>query len=365
MLLNRWIRPWLVAVASLVGGSPGLAHAQTAGAAPAPSGPALSYLRSVSDKQCEWVRQPLPSGTPTAIPFEAACLPSTISFNLGGTEGLVYYVPVGDGTHPRLWRVDFAGKVAKPIDLKGLPIGPGAQGLHLPGIDEVGFDSQGAVVAILTDIYEDRKPEKDAQGQFLLFEGKRYAIPALESPDDEAWPGLALAYRLEADGWKRIELKGSLFHAAEAPGWNILDTARSLVSQSYPYSELDPEERAPSSAAKKLDAAVKKVAPGRWMYVPTPNGILYYRAMRDADDDAFPSAPIRWDKSGKLVELAGLSATPGDRLAFQLQDGQLLIRMTGKTHTPYTADVFDARTKQKLISVKSVYSPRLWPLPVK
>jgi hypothetical protein len=357
MLLNRWIRPWLVAVASLVGGASSLAHAQT--------GAALSYLRAVDATHCEWVRQPIPSGKPTAIPFEGACGQSTYSWNRRGTEGLVFYVPVGGGTQPRLWRVDFAANVAKPVDLKGLPVGPGAQGLHLPGIDVVGFDAQGAVVAIITDIYQDRKPEKDAQGQFLLFEGKRYPLPPPESSEDEGWPGLAFAYRLEAEGWKRIEAKGTLFHAADAPGWNILDTARALVTQSYPISDISPDERVAPGVAKKLDAAVKKVAPGKWMYLPTPSGILYYRAMRDADDDSFPSTPIRWDKGGKLVELAGLGATPGDRLAFQLQDGMFLIQMSGKTHTPHTAEVFDANSKQKLTSVKGVYSPRLWPLPVK
>ena len=90
MLLNRWIRPWLVAMASLVGGASSLAHAQTGTAAAAPTGPALSYLRNVGANLCEWVGQPLPSGKPTTIPFEAACLQSSIYWNRGGTEGLVY-----------------------------------------------------------------------------------------------------------------------------------------------------------------------------------------------------------------------------------------------------------------------------------
>jgi hypothetical protein len=317
-------------------------------------------LRNVGDKQCEWVRQPLPSGKPTSIPFEANCLVSSTSWNRGGTEGLVYYVPVGGGTR-RLWRMDFAANVAKPIDLKGLPGTDGNQGLQSPTVVEVGFDNQGAVVAIVVDAYEDRQPEKDAQGQFLLFEGKRYPVPPPPSPDDEGWPGLALAYRLEAGGWKRIEVKGTLYHAVDAPGWNILDATRSLVPQGHPTDDISDDERAPPNVAKKLDATAKKALPGMWMYVPTPGGITYYRAVREGEDDYFASAPVRWDKGGKLVELAGLGATPGNKLAFQLQQGLLLITVRGKTDT---AEVFDSRSKQKLISVKDVVSPRLWPLPV-
>jgi hypothetical protein len=282
------------------------------------------------------------------------------SWNRAGTEGLVFSVPVGEGTRPRLWRVDFAAKAAKRIDLTGLPRDPGEQGLRAPIVEEVGFDGQGHVVAIVADMYQDRKPEKDAQGQFLLFEGKRYPVPAASTEDEEGWPGLALAYRLEAGGWKRIEIKGTLYHAVDAPEWGILDASQSLLRPGFPSSDISSEERAPSSVAKKLDAAVKKVARGHWMYLPTPDGLLYYRATREGEDDFYPTPPVRWDKGGKLVELAGFSAEPADRLYFQIQNGLLLIVVSGQTRS---AHVFEAGSKKKLLSVKNVDSPILWPLP--
>ncbi|WP_434387846.1 hypothetical protein [Melittangium boletus] len=316
----------------------------------------------MSPNQCQWVRQPLPSGPPTSIAFAADCLQSQVFFNRGATEGLVFAIPVGQGPHPLLWKVDFTTSTAKPVDLKGLPGADGKQGLHAPSVVSVGFDAQGAVVALISDEYQDRKPEKDAQGSFLLFEGKRYPVPPPEFPEDEGWPGLALAYRWEAGGWKRVEIKGTRYRAANAPELNALEINASLVVQQAPSSDISSEEQAPKSVAKKLDATVKKVAPGMWMYVPTPNGILYYRAVREGEDDYFASAPIRWDKGGKLVELAGLGATPGNQLAFQLQQGLLLIRVKGETQL---AEVFDSRSKQKLISVKDVRLSRLWPLPAK
>jgi hypothetical protein len=312
----------------------------------------------VDPERCAWVRQPLPSGTPTPVfTFDADCSQSRVSWSPDGKEGLVFTWPVGPGAQTRLWRVDFATKTGKPLDLKDLPGGTGEQGPDKPYVDGAGFDAQGRPVALVSDVYVNREAEKGQGGErFISFEGQRYPVPK-----GEGMPGLAFAYRMEGANWKRFETKGSLYETPSAPGTKVLEAARALVVQT-PSEDL-PGQKASESAARMLDAAVPgQDETGQWRSLPTPGGTLHYRAKQRPDEETlyYASTPVRWEQDGKLVELEGLTETARyNRLGFQLQGGLLLIT------NPSSAYVFDTRTKKNLLSVEGVESPALWPEPAR
>ena len=260
--------------------------------------------------------------------------------------------PVGEGAQARIWRVDFATKTGKPLDLKDLPGGTGEQAPDKPYVAQVGFDAQGRPVALVADVYVEREAEKSEAGErFVCFESQRYPVPA-----GEGMPGLALAYRLEGGTWKRFEAKGSLYETAGAPEVRALEAAKTL-SLPKPSEDL-PGQKASESAARKLDTALPgQDETGRWMSLTTPGGTLHYRAMQRPDDESLyhPSPPLRWEQEGKLVELEGLTAQQGDRLGIQLQGDLLLI--TG----PSSVYVFDTRTKKNLVSLQDVEVATFWP----
>jgi hypothetical protein len=375
----RWSRSLFAVALVLVGCKPNTSSAATADAdaasqapskapAPAPtpapaSAPALSYLKPAGPEKCEWVRQPLPSGAPTRVfTFDAACAQSELAWSPNGKEGLVFYRPEAEGAQPRIWRVDFTAKSGKRVELKGLPV-LAARGTDKPFIEQLGFDAQGRLVALVSDIYANRKPQKDKSGnRFILFENQRYPVEKSASS-----PGLALAYRLEGSDWKRFETKVSTYEPETAPGINALDAAKSLASipTPNPLPEGTPGQEASESTTKMLDAALpQQDKASKWMALPTPGGTLLYRGAVDYSDESFyPAAPARWEQDGKLVELAGLKAKDGDRLGFQLQDGLLILFVLGEDSR--SAHVYDTRTKKNLASVQGVELATFWPAPSK
>jgi hypothetical protein len=344
MPLLRWSRP-LLAVALVLGGcksnppapaavDSGVVAAPVSGKAPTPThapaptlGPALSYLKPVDAQHCEWLRQPLPSGEPTVFSFDAPCDESLLSWSPEGKEGLVFSMAVGEGAQPRAWRVDFTAKAGKPVDLKGLTEGTGEQGADKLFIQHVGFDTQGRLVALVSDVSA----------------------------------GQAFAYRLEGADWKRFETKALSPDAEGTPGIEVLDAAKARPDQTLSlFGEL-PGKEASEASARMLDAALPGQEPsGRWMTLATPGGPLHFRGLRDPEEDAFfPSAPVRWEQDGKLVEVEGLTAKTGERLGLQLREGLLLIFVLGEEGR--LAHVLDSRTKKSLVSVKGLESATLWP----
>ncbi|HZI05311.1 MAG TPA: hypothetical protein VEZ71_14870, partial [Archangium sp.] len=142
-----------------------------------------------------------------------------------------------------------------------------------------------------------------------------------------------------------------------------LDANKSIHDPGPSQTEL-PGQAASESAVRMLNAALKpKDKFGKWMALPTPGGTLYYRAMQeDADGTESPRGPVRWEQDGKLVELEGLTARPGERLGFQVRGGVLLVFVLAETRS---AHVFDPRTKKSLVAVKNIDSATLWPEPSK
>ncbi|WNG58865.1 hypothetical protein F0U59_32135 [Archangium gephyra] len=349
MSLLRWYRP-LLAAALVVAGcksnppapaaqAPGAVTAPTPGKAPTPapaSSSALSYLKPVDAQRCEWVRQPLPSGEPTVFAFDAACDESQLSWSPDGNMGLVFNPAMGDRTQPRVWRVDFPAKSGKPEDLKGLLGTLGGQGSDTPRINKMAFDSQGRLVALVSD------------------------VPV----EDEGTRGQAFAFRREGAEWKNVESKPTTFDSG--PGVNVLDAAKALPDQTLSLFGDLPGQAAPEAAVKKLNAALPGQAEGKigkWMSLSTPGGALYYWTAQDPEDEStYPTVPVRWEQDGNLVELEELAARPGERLGFQVRGGMLLVFVMGETRS---AQVFDPRTKKSLVTVKDIESATLWPEPSK
>jgi hypothetical protein len=331
-------------------------------AAPPPAGElsSLSFLKPVDPEKCEWVQQPLPSGEPTPVfVFNAACDRSMVSFSPDAKEGLVFSWPSGEGEEPKAWRVDLAQRTGKVLDLKALPGGIGAGNQDKPFIEQLGFDKQGVPVAVIADIFVSRQPKKGPKDSYSIpYEGKSYPLPEVDGS-----PGLAHAYRLEGETWKRIETKGSRFESDIAPGTRELDAARALapVWKASPPEGMVGEE-ASESAVKQLDAALPgQDESGQWMTLNTPGGKLHFRGTLGGEY-LYPSAPVRWEEGGKLVELEELSAKPGDALGFQVQDEWLLIANYGESRG---AQVWGTRTKKRILSVEGASAAAFWPKPLK
>jgi len=343
--------------------APAPAAAPAAAPAPTPapvSGPMVSYLKPVDPERCEWVRQALPAGEPVAIfAFNAACDRAMVSWSPDGKEGLVFSWPSGQGEEPRAWRVDLAAHTGKPLELKTLPGGVGAGDQDKPYIEQLAFDKQGHVVAIVADVYVSRKTQKGPGGQRVVtFEGKSYPLPE----GMEGSPGLAHAYRLEEGAWKRVETKGSGFESDLAPGTGELATVKTLqpVAKASTSSERMVGKEAPEAAVKKLDAAFPgQEESGQWMELSTPGGTVYYRGTLGGEY-LYPSTPVAWEQGGKLVELEGLLAKPNDFLGIQPQDALLLIANYGD---PRSVQVWDTKTKERVLSAEGASAPAFWPKP--
>jgi len=337
---------------------PAAAAAVPAAEAPKPAppaaaaGPVLSYLKPVGSEsaKCEWTRHPL-SGEPAPVfPFDAACDRSMVSFSPDGKQGLVFTWPSGEGEVARAWRVDLGAKSGQPLDLKPLPGGSGAAGPDLPYVSRLGFDAQGRPVALITLAYSGRAPKKGV----ITFEGERFQAPA-----GRGVPGLALAYRLEDGGWKRVEAKPSRFESAGTPGLGVLDTEKTLTpAWSASTPETAPGSKVEGEVAAKLDAEAGEAAgEGWWMQLPAAEGTLYYRA-REEGPRLTLVQPLFWDAGGgKRVPLKDV-AEPDAYLGFQLQRGLLLVT----AHGGYAAaHVWKLAGPERMKSVPEVYAPAFWP----
>ena len=60
--------------------------------------------------------------------------------------------------------MDFTAKSGKRVELKGLPV-LATRGPDKPFIERLGFDAQGRPVALVSNIYANRKLQKDQSGK--------------------------------------------------------------------------------------------------------------------------------------------------------------------------------------------------------
>lgn len=326
---------------------------------PAPPTPAaapqavLGYLKAPGEGDtCQWLRHPLPGEPSVVFSFDAACDRSMVSWSADGKQGLVFTWPSGEGEVARAWRVDLGAKSGQPLELKSLPGGTGPSAPDRPYVSRLGFDAQGRPVALVVLAYSKRAPKKGV----ITFEGERFTAPS-----GPGVPGLALAYRLEDGGWKRVEAKPGRFEAANAPGLGVLDTLHTLTpvwSSSLPATAVG--KKAAAEVAKALDAAAKDAAgEGWWMELPTSDGTLQYRA-RQEGPEVVMGQPLFWSQGGKRVALKDVAEADA-YLGFQAQRGLLLVTAYGGYAAAHVWST--AGTPKRLADIAEAYAPAFWPTP--
>jgi hypothetical protein len=363
MRLSDWCSP-LLAVTLCLGGLDASAE------------DALSYLKPVGPKKCEWVRQPLPSGEPsTLLAFDQPCLWAWMSWSADRRQGLVSMTvqtddtPAPPPTSPaefrrripayRLWLVDLVEKKSTQLDVRGLltATAKAAKGTDAPIIYRRGFDAEGRPVVLLALI-----ANMDQGRTSFSFEGKRY--PA---PDAEGYPGLALAYRWTGAKWERFELKATTY---ESPGLDALRATKVLAASDLPeLGDLVGKEAAPE-LAKTLDKTLKQEEAGHWMAAPSPGGTFVYwaestGAQEDSEDGTRPfvgQPPVRWEQNGVLSKVEPLSSMSEIEYfdSLQLQGHWLVINAEAGKGLP-SVFVYDLQTKKLVLSLPEAQHARLWP----
>jgi hypothetical protein len=367
MRLSDWCSP-LLAVTLCLGGLD--ASAEDA-APPAPG--ALSYLKPVAPKKCEWVRQPLPSGpSSTLLAFDQPCSWASLAWSPDGRQGLVSTLedavvdpenvkPIDPKKIPvyHFWLVDLAEKKSTPLDTQGLltATAKAAKDAAAPVIYDRGFDAQGHPVVILALIYSasGQPIAEDNEGKSLLFEGKGYPAPA-----EDGWPGLALAYRWTGAKWERFELKATTYHEEGSRGTDVLKATKVLAAFKPHVLEDLPGKKAAPALVKILDTTLKQKQAGHWRTLSSPGATLLYRAENWDTNQFSARAPVRWVQSGELSEVEQLPVTARDHLGFQLQGSWLAITVGGENRSS-SAYVYDTQTKKLLVSVPETEGARLWP----
>lgn len=315
---------------------------------PAEAQAELGYLKPTADAEhCEWMRQPLKGTATRVFRFDAYCDRSAVSWSPDGKQGLVFTWPSGEGEVPRAWRVDVAAKSGQPLDLKALPGGNSAGNPNEPYVLRIGFDAQSRPVAIVVLASETKGP--------LTFDGESFPVPK-----GKGVPGLAMAYRLEDGGWKRIETKAARFQEATPTEHGLLEAAATLTPTwtASPPAQL-PGTKAPQALAKQLNAQAPEGAEaGWWMELPGPDGTLYYRARQEGPMLVL-GQPLLWARGDQRLSLKDLTE-PDAYLGLQFDRGLLLVTSYGGYAA---ATVWDSKTQQRVVSVPEVYAPAFWPTP--
>ncbi len=330
--------------------------------APSPAAPApakaeppaaeLGYLKPTEDAEhCEWMRQPLPGTATRVFRFEAACDRSQVSWSADGRQGLIFTWPSGEGEVPRAWRVNADTKAGEPLDLKTLPGGTSAGNENEPYVSRLGFDAEGRPVALIFVAFAPKAVQKNA----VTFAGESFPVPP-----GKGIPGLAMAFRLEDSGWKRIEAKAHRVQESTPSDQGLLDAEATLTPA---YTASPPSQalgtRVPGATAKALNAQVPGAAEGAWwMELPGPGGTLYYSARRAGPLLAM-GQPLIWQRGAQRVFLKDL-AEPDAYLSFQFGRGLLLVTSYGGFAA---ANVWNPETQQRVVAIPEAYAPAFWPAP--
>jgi|SRR5215217_4032543 len=312
-------------------------------AEPAPAF-ALSLLQDASPSGCTWIRQD-PTGIRKALAtVDAPCERLGLAWSPDGKQGAL--VDRGHGSlPPRAWKVDFDAP-------------QGLAPLALPDegrTDSLGFDAQGRVVALVSQLEGLTRKEERGEEVFVV-DGQRLPVPE----ETEGSPaGLAHAYRREGETWKRIESVATVYEREDAPGTTALATASQLVSSTFgadPDAPAATELAEDSEDAARLDAVVKDKGHteyGAWVALETHGGPLY--AWRAARELPVLMPPLRWEANDRLSEPEALSLEPTSAVELRVRGALLLVA------SDHSARIYDARSKKRLAQLDGVHGARFWP----
>lgn len=303
----------------------------------------LSYLEP-SDGKCRWVQHTPPGEPKTVFTVPTGCDEVRLAWSLDGKEGLAYVSGTGEGTAPRVWRVDLA--TGKETTLSSPTLGR---------VGRLGFDAEGRPVALMED---PREVTGEGEKREIVFEGKSY--PAAM----DGIPGLAHAFRLEGGAWKRFETKDTSYDWDYAAGVGVLDAydamgptpeklSAAATEALKPVLEDAPEFAALSAVQKPSDET------GSWKQLALPGSALY---VWEASDSELPylSAPVRVMGEKGPAEPEGLSVSGSLSLAAR-GDQVLLVSATAEGKP--VARLWNARTKNLVTTLADKPTISFWPKP--
>jgi hypothetical protein len=304
----------------------------------------LSYLEPSGEGKCRWLQHTPPGEPKTVFDIATDCEAVRLAWSMDGKEGVAYLPGPAEGGGSQAWRVELATGKATKLSLPTLGT------LH-----RFGFDAQGRPVALMED---PREPSGEGENRQIVFEGKSYAAAM------DGQPGLAHAFRLEGDAWKRFETESTSY------GWDYAADVRALKAYDAmgptpeKLSEMADEALKPVPEDSPVFAALKAVKQpsdetGSWKQLEIPGGPLYVWESSDSELPYF-SAPVRIQGANGLVEPEGLQ--PGGHLSLAVRGDLVLMDMGGGEGKP-VAHLWNARTKKIVASVVDKRTVTFWPKP--
>lgn len=294
---------------------------------------------------CAWKRtDPVSHLTATVAALPGSCADARVAWSADGRRGLIALarpVPPRPGASPDddagvafdVFEVAFADGHVRPL---GGPV----DGV----LDDLGFDAQGRVLALMLDV-----PHGDEAPKELRYEGRTYALEV----GAEGVPALAHAFVLEGSTWRHLETVATSVGWDEAAGTAALEAWKTLGARSTQLVEDPPagEPVADEALVARLEGACRGIEDdGRWVQVATPPLYLFEVAAEFVD----PTLCLVYDDGTSAKALpeaddAGLSGMAWVR-------GPYVLFATGEA----PARLFDARTRQPVGAVKGTLVA-FWP----
>lgn len=297
------MKPWLVCLCALLAckskapeveppvGSSGNAAPPVAGEAkappeaPKPEAPKPLHFSEASvvfletrGTACVWVEQDSLSEVRRELfTVEASC--GILRWAYSPDQKQAAVLVVREEGAPELHTIELSTLKALPR-----PVPPGK-------LASVGFGPDQALILLVEQADFDGKLPRQKEGdtEYLVHEGQRYEVAA------DGMPGLAHAFRLEGEQWKRIETVSTAYETDFASGVEALSAAKTLGRRgpSYPYELSAFESLAPERPEAKILAAAAPRGEedgGEWGTVQTGTITLY--AWAETSEVLLPKAEL-------------------------------------------------------------------------
>jgi hypothetical protein len=297
---------------------------------------AISFLEPGADgKSCKWVKLEVGGARHDLLTFGAPCDDAEVAWNAASSEGLIFVPGPARG-----WRVDLASGKASGVAFTGITA----------EATEAGFDAGGAIIALVG--------REESKLQSHKKHGKKvFAVDGATVTDQggaDGIHGVALAYRLDGDRWKRVEAKFTTFgwdyaagvHAVEIAG-KLGPTSISLEEDRGKWGEVKKED-AHTAELEKLRASGDE---GMWAKLESPAGTVFF--YEESAEISYPAMPVRWLDGDKLAELPGLDLDGA--IVINVKEGHLLIKKGGEVR------LYNLRGKKKLFAAGNTLSAVFWP----